>query len=226
MKTILSIHDSKTKKLLSLVLATTLFGGALIGTRFYITGHITYLFFVWNIFLAFVPYVLGKVIVHKNLFEKHHILALVFLGTWLLFLPNAFYIVTDLFHLKARHAIPLWYDLLLIFTFAWNGLLLGFISLTDLHFYLQKLQGERLAWFHSLFTLVLCAFGVYLGRFLRWNSWDLIIKPEVILYDAASLIWPINAHNPAIGFTITYSLFFILGFITFKTLRDGQGQIS
>src|SRR5436190_19892188 len=104
------------------------FSCLLLSTRIMVTGYTTYLFLVWNLFLAFVPYAITQWLwTHSWVVGNKWKLLGLLLG-WLLFIPNSFYILTDLFHLDEFDSAPKWFDLLLIFSFAWNGLLLGIIS--------------------------------------------------------------------------------------------------
>ena len=96
---------------------------------------------------------------------------------WLLFLPNAPYIVTDFVHLTARSTVPLWFDGVELSAFAWTGMLLGFVSLYLVHAVARHRFGGTAGWLGVLAVLGLVSAGVYLGRVKRWNSWDLITQP-------------------------------------------------
>ncbi len=91
---------------------------------------------------------------------------------WLVFFPNAPYIITDLLHLSAQDGVPVWYDLILLSAFAWTGAMLGMISLGLMHVLVARVAGGAWSWIFVLGVLMLSGFGVYLGRFPRWNSWD------------------------------------------------------
>ena len=95
---------------------------------------------------------------------------------WLLFFPNAPYLLTDFIHLGEGPA-PLWYDALMLSAFAWTGLLLGFASLYLVQMVIRRAFGERVAWLGVVIALVLASIGVYLGRFIRFNSWDALLHP-------------------------------------------------
>lgn len=213
-------YAGQNHKVIKAILLMVTFGILLVTYRMFRTTYVTYVFFLWNIFLALIPFVISTIIVRHQLIDKRPTLSLMMLCFWLLFLPNSFYMVTDLFHLKQRHSIPLWYDLLLIFTFAWAGLMIGYSSLLDIHRYLTLRNTRVLAWFNSMGTLVLVAFGVYLGRYMRWNSWDLFAQPSLLLDDVMKKTWPLDLSNPAIEFTIGYSVFYIIGFFSIKALRN------
>lgn len=144
--------------------------------RYILTDSKMYVFLNWNLFLAFIPWMLSTVITIYNYQEKK-IMLIVLLCSWLLFFPNSPYILTDLFHLKTHGSAPVWFDWALILFFAWTGLMFEFSSLKDieriLNLHLQKKYVITLI----IVLLFTAGFGVYVGRFLRWNSWDIICSP-------------------------------------------------
>lgn len=162
----------------------------LVAARVAYTGQPMFLFLVWNLFLGAIPFAITQAMVKRiNWIENNKQFALLF-ACWLLFLPNAFYIITDLFHLKQRAPMPLWFDLALIFSFAWNGLLLGALSLRQM----EKIVLAKWPLRSPLFFLVpvsgLCGLGVYIGRYLRYNSWDVFTAPLPLVQD----VWYLLQH--------------------------------
>src|SRR6185503_20161926 len=147
-------------------LAFTIF---LLVVRITLTGQLTYAFIAWNLFLAWIPFAISQRI--TGVTNRWKILLL--FSAWLLFLPNAPYIITDFLHLKERPPIPYWFDVLLLFSAALNGLLLGLVSLFTIEGFLAKRYGNRISALLILCSFFLCAFGIYIGRYLRWNSWDI-----------------------------------------------------
>jgi uncharacterized membrane protein len=105
---------------------------------------------------------------------------------WLLFLPNAPYILTDFVHLGRARGAPLWFDALLIGAFAGTGLLLGYASLYVVQEVVSERLGDRIGWCVTLGSLALSSVGIYIGRFLRFNSWDVIARPEALAHFARS----------------------------------------
>ena len=103
--------------------------------------NVSFLFLIWNLFLAWIPYWIALCIPKIYEFFKSKIIIAFALLLWLLFFPNAPYILTDLLHIKVRTPIPLWYDVMMILTFAWTGLMLGFLSLFEVQLFLQKFIG-------------------------------------------------------------------------------------
>ena len=138
---------------------------------------------------------------------------------WLLFLPNAPYIITDFIHVKQRAIIPLWFDLLLVFSFAFNGILLFFLSVEDVHHLILKHFSTVKTWTITVFILFLTGFGVYLGRFLRYNSWDLASNPKWLFVEIFDRIVRPTSHPRTWGFTLGFGMLLLLGFLIF-TMRN------
>lgn len=144
-------------------------------------GEPAFGFLVWNLFLAWIPFGLAlcAALVHRRAGPRPLLWALG--AGWLLFLPNAPYILTDFIHLGRRGGAPLWFDAALIGTFAGVGLVLGLASLLVMHRVVAARSGLLLGWVFAVSALVLSAIGVYLGRFLRFNSWDVITDPNSLI---------------------------------------------
>lgn len=150
------------------------FSVLMLAARIWETERITYFFLVWNLFLAGVPLALA---LFAELLDRRRYgrpFAAALLIAWLAFLPNAPYIITDLLHLRARENIPLWYDVLLLFSFAGTGLWLGLVSLRITHALMEQWLGRIAGWLFVGASVALCGVGVYIGRILRFNSWDLL----------------------------------------------------
>ncbi len=149
--------------------------------RVYLSSSKLYLFLIWNLFLAWVPFYMISFIRAREKYAQRKTLVALAAGAWLLFFPNTLYIITDLFHLRPRSPIPLWYDLVLIFSFLWAGLVLGVKSLWDLEKLLEQWLNKRLVRLLSVCFLFAASYGIYLGRFERWNSWDILTDPLLLL---------------------------------------------
>jgi uncharacterized membrane protein len=181
------------------------------------TRSTTFMFLIWNLFLAWIPYLITLFL--PKLPTRW--LAIPLLIVWLVFLPNAPYIITDLLHIHYRNGVPLWYDVMMIFSFAWTGLLLGFISLLDVQTYLEENIGKRLAAGIMAGVIALCAFGVYLGRYQRYNTWDLLHEPYQLFWDMAGvLIHPI-ANLGTLGLAAVMGGMLGIGYMTLRTLVRG-----
>ncbi|MDB5293456.1 MAG: hypothetical protein JWL69_4697 [Phycisphaerales bacterium] len=172
---------------LCLLSASTIVSLGLLVMRWVVGGYFIYAFMWWNLFLAWVPFGFAVALYRMQLRGTLNRARAIILGVlWLLFFPNAPYLLTEFVHLGDRHDGAWWCDLMLTIGFAWNGLLLGLLSL----FLVQRVAGERLGakcgWAISAAALVLGSFGISLGRFQRFNSWDVVSNPIVLLGDAVS----------------------------------------
>jgi len=155
----------------------------LLAMRIKVTESYTFIFLGWNIFLAFIPYVITLLLqIHKN-WQRSTYIWLPFAGVWLLFLPNTPYLISDLQHLRHSDPSTIWMDALLLTTFVWYAFLIFFLTVRDMQNIIRP--KIKAAYIHHLTisVFILCGFGIYLGRFLRWNSWDIIKNPLALLYD-------------------------------------------
>jgi uncharacterized membrane protein len=168
------------------VLFATAFCALLFAGRAYLSRTWTFYFLLWNLFLAWIPYVgsLTAVWLQKRFPKQWWLLLFPGLVT-VAFFPNAPYIVTDFLHLVQRPPVPLWYDIGLLASFALTGLYLGTYALRILQIIVTAWVGRVLGWVFSLVVIGLSGMGIYVGRFLRWNSWDLLTQPKAIFYDLA-----------------------------------------
>ena len=147
---------------------------------------------------------------------------MVLIPVWLLFFPNAPYIITDLYHIRYAAAMPVWFDMALIVSFAWNGLLLGFLSLMDIEQVIGRFTRKVWARLFSISAIVLASFGIYLGRFLRWNSWDIVTHPWLLMHDIADRVFHPFQHPRTVGVTIVFSLFLLFSYFTIVALVQHQ----
>jgi uncharacterized membrane protein len=174
--------------------------------RFIVTGSTQYWFLLWNLLLAWVPLVSAYYLFQrskKGLYWSWPNFALSV--TWLLFLPNAFYLITDFIHLQYFGPVDVLFDILLFLSYAIAGLAVGYVSLVLFHYRLWHRFGVK-AHYIIAGVLVLSSFAIYLGRFLRWNSWDIIFNPFAILFDITERI--INPIEHIATFSVSL-LFFV-----------------
>jgi len=212
-------------KLTVILSLSSLFSITLVAFRMYYSYSNTYRFLIWNLFLACIPYAISTaLLLYNNKINSKLFIALP-LFVWLLFFPNAPYIVTDLFHLFPKDNVPFWYDLGLLFSFIWNGLIIGFISLQDVQLILNKFFGKIYSWLITIISIVLASFGIYLGRFENRNSWDIFTDPLAITMAVTERLSHPLVHPRTILMTLLYSLIFTLGYITFLNLKR-QGILS
>ena len=198
-----------------LLSAASVFCVALVAARVKHTNSVRYLSLVWNLFLAWIPFWFAYFA--YTLPWKRSLLLYIVIPIcailWLIFFPNAPYILTDLQHLaKVSNNVPLWYDVIMLIWFSWTGLLLGIISLYFMHEIFRRAFGRAVGWIFVAVVSGLSSFGVYLGRFLRWNSWDILQNPsEFAVY---ILGWVISPNQSLLAFTALYTIFFLFVYIT------------
>jgi len=216
-------YDTKTERnkhrlnITILLITMSLFSIGLSITRAMMTDTKVFLFLNWNLFLALIPWLLSSLLVLKGLNSKGLVILLILV--WLAFFPNSPYILTDLFHLKLREGVPMWFDLVLILSFAWTGLLYGFISLKDIESLLKKYTSGKLIFLLSIVFLFMSAFGIFLGRYLRWNSWDIISNPMGLFNDiAVRFADPVSFPNTW-GMTILMGILLNMMYLSFKFIR-------
>jgi uncharacterized membrane protein len=158
------------------------------------TGSHYFLFMIWNLFLACIPLFASRLLQMAHARKIPDWVQLLLLAVWLAFLPNAPYVITDLIHLQPGPSSRLyWYDLAMLLSCGGVGLILGYSSLFDVHRIIADRFGHRVGWIVATSTLLLSGFGIYLGRVLRWNSWDVVTNPGE-LFDVI-LDHVINAHT-------------------------------
>jgi uncharacterized membrane protein len=174
--------------------------------RHIITGTRTYYFLNWNLLLALIPLFISLIISSGFVKRKPKILTAALFVIWLIFFPNAPYIITDLYYLRRHTEKMFWYDLITILVFAWTGLWAGFFSLDIIRdALLSKLSGIK-SIVITCALLFVCGFGIYLGRELRWNTWEVFVEPGKFFLDVIErFINPIR-YRRAWGFT------FLMGF--------------
>jgi uncharacterized membrane protein len=183
-----------------------------------------FLFLNWNLFLAFIPWVLSTVFLLKRDLHYRKWYVSLILITWLLFFPNAPYILTDLFHLRDELTMPLWYDLIMILAYAWTGLMFGFVSLFNIEMFLKRYLPRKLVLLTSVFLLFLGAFGIYIGRYLRWNSWDVLQEPFTLLYNVTSDISNPLSHPRAYGMTLLMGVLLNMFYWPIKAIEAGNRE--
>ncbi len=182
------------------ICAWGLFALCLLICRLVKSESLSYIFLVWNLFLAFVPYWISHYLAAKG---RISLKQLPLLGLWLLFLPNAPYILTDLVHLRPRPGIPFWFDLVLISSFALSGLMLFYRSLADVLRLCRQQVRELYVNIALPFVFGIVAFGLYLGRYLRFNSWDVVQHPLKLARAGIS-----SLHcKDTIGFVLVFGAF-------------------
>jgi uncharacterized membrane protein len=179
-----------------------------------------FLFLIWNVFLAIIPY---AITMYLNTIPKLSKLKLGFwFIVWLAFLPNAPYIVTDLIHIRSGQTRLLWLDILVVLSFALSGLFLFYLSVMDMQTMISRQFKKVPTHTVTIIILLLCGFGVYLGRFLRYNSWEIISEPKYLISDIVNIVIAPFQHTEAWLFTLGFGTFLIVGFWLFNALRNSD----
>lgn len=185
-------------------------------SRLVYTGIYMYLFYPWNLFLATVPYLFAR----KLNNDKKGFRNLMLLCGWLLFFPNAPYLITDVFHFEERTEAPVWFDLILVISGAWNGLIAGMVSLLRVErFLILSKARKRVKTLCALF-LILCSYGVYVGRYWRFNSWDIIMQPKALLHASAGSIVHPHYNLQLWTFTLVFGVMMYLIYTTLKLFAN------
>jgi uncharacterized membrane protein len=202
--------------------------------RFFHTGSGAFLPLIWNLFLAYIPYFITSRLSSRPGWVSRAFIFLPVFGVWLLFIPNTFYILTDLFHLVDRgeyDVTPLWFDLALILSFAWNGLLLGVLSVRQMEKLLwprivihgwgmKRRNGEGSGLLFVYPIMWLNALGIYIGRYLRYNSWDVITDPFDLFRDIAGMVFHPLRHHYAWDMVFCFSILLTLMYLMMKRISQ------
>ena len=181
-------------------------------------GAIDFRFLIWNLILAWIPLLLGLLVYNRYRRGTSLVTLAPALALWLLFLPNAPYIVTDFVHLSADSPAPLWLDGVELSVFAWTGMLLGFVSLYLVHAVARHRFGSVAGWAGVLSVLSLVSVGVYLGRVKRWNSWDLLTEPSARLAQLHAHFGDPASLTRAAGISLAVTCLLAAAYLVFYVL--------
>lgn len=177
-----------------------------------------YWFLVWNLFLAWLPlffaYWLKERLRTTGWISWQNILLSLL---WLSFLPNSFYLASDLIHLHETGEVSLLYDIVMFCSFIFNAYIAGFMSLFIIHTQLLKRMRYWKAYGCVSGVLLACGFAIYLGRSLRWNSWDILLSPAGVLFDVSEQVINPVAHPQSF---VTTATFFVLIFSTYSVIWE------
>jgi uncharacterized membrane protein len=192
---------------------------ALVAARIIWTRDLIYASLIWNLFLAWVPLVFALLAREEfQLGLSRNWKFAGFAGAWLLFFPNAPYIFTDVIHLTTYFYRHFWVDLVLILLCALTGLVLGFVSLFLMQGVVRRLFGSAASWLFIAAVAGLSGFGIYLGRFLRFNSWDILWKPVALSRGIGK--WAANpmAHANTFAFPVLFGVFLFIAYLMLYAL--------
>ena len=169
-------------KLLVTYLSLMGIGLLLIVFRQFIPTDKPLLFLLWNVFLAMIPLAISTVLL-KAQSENHPMYVQLVLGlAWLVFFPNAPYMLTDYIHLTYGDQTYFWLDLITLSYFAFIALVTAVISLKDIEHWMLVRYNKAFARMLIFGLCILSGIGIYLGRDLRFNSWDVLVKPKELIH--------------------------------------------
>lgn len=177
--------------------------------------NLEFAYLVWNLFLAWLPLLFAirlTRVLGRKLWSSWESLAYSVL--WLVFLPNSFYMISDYIHLQDVSRANLLYDATMFTSFIFSGVAVGLTSLYLMHVQLHRRLGARVAAYLIATTLLICSFAIYVGRDLRWNSWDILTNPGGLLFDVSDRL----IHPATYPFMITTVISFFALLATMYTL--------
>ena len=201
-----------------LLILSTAFSFLLLFIRICATGKFVFLFLPWNLFLAFIPYAITKWLMANPGWIENRLRFILIFSIWLLFIPNSFYIITDLYHLDLTKDAPRWFDLTLIFSFAWIGMLLGILAVSQMETVFRIFLKNKSILFFIYPVMWLIAWGIYIGRYLRFNSWDILTNPFSLFGDIAEMFLNPFKYTYAWGMIFCFSIFITLVYMSVKKI--------
>lgn len=212
MNHLLSIYILNKKQNNFLILSSIL-AILLLLLRIKITHSYYMLFLIWNLFLALIPYFISQHIKIDFSLKVTNLKNLIYTSLWLLFIPNTYYLITDFVHLYYQNNIQFIYDFFLLTCFTIAGFYFGMLSIHKIYCQFEFFHSKKAAFVFTVIISYLCAFGIYLGRILRFNSWDIISKPITLFNTIIESIF----HLETILFTLVLGTFItIINSIYFK----------
>jgi len=186
----------------------------LVAARVAYTDSIRHTGLIWNLFLAWIPFILAY-FAHAISWKRIWLYLIIPLVAilWLLFFPNAPYMLTDLQDLARSGGVgaPLWYDVLIVVWCSWTGMLLGVISLYLMQDIVLRTFGRVSGWLFVFVISGLSSFGIYIGRFVRLNSWDILQNPTETAIEILGLV--IDPSMRLAAFTVLYTFFFLFVYL-------------
>jgi uncharacterized membrane protein len=192
---------------------------ALVFARICLTGSLRYGFLLWNLLLAWLPLMFALLLREHHAQRERRGWRRPALGVaWLLFFPNAPYIFTDLVHLTTKFNGHYWPDMMLILLCALTGLMLGFISLYLMQALVADRFGRVTSWLFVAGVAGLSGIGVFLGRFLRLNSWDVLLRPGKFFQHFDH--WAADPFGDALPyvFPFLFAIFLFIAYLMFYAL--------
>lgn len=225
----LNRYQETNNIIIKALLLASILAGIMILFRIVYTDSLKLLFLVWNLFLAWIPFLLSIYLL--KIFQSKKYFSLIIFGVlWLLFFPNTFYLITDYIHLNNHSYVKLengiyhfyydflmWFDFILISLFAFLGYFLGVSSLNNIHNMFLSKWNRGLSWLFILLIAFITGFGIYLGRFLRFNSWDVIVNPISLIIDIVQ-----NINLDSLVFSVIFGGFIFVSYIIFYSIKTSK----
>ena len=179
---------------------------------------------LWNLFLAWIPFMLAY-FAHMVSWRRAtlYLIIPIIAFLWLIFYPNAPYMLTDLQDLSRRASdAPLWYDVIIVVWCSWTGMLLGVISLYLMQDIIIRTFGRATGWIFVFVISALSSFGIYIGRFVRLNSWDILQNPAETAQEILGVV--IDPSRRLAAFTLLYTVFFLFIFLLLYSFSHMQRE--
>lgn len=214
-----SLHRFLGEQLFYPVVLSSWLGVAFYLVRVWWSKSPAHFFLMWNLFLAWIPFLCAlwmAVLYRRRAAGWQYVFPAI---VWLLFFPNATYLVTDLYNLNYAPPVPFWYDIGFFATLAWTGLLLAVASLQSVQRLVSRAFGALQGWFVVLAVVGLNGVGIYLGRFLRWNSWDVLTEPLAIGRDAITPFLHPIAYRQPVAVIVVFSAMLLVFYISVRALQ-------
>lgn len=201
---------------------------AMIVLRTLMTQTPGYRFLIWNLVLAWIPYLCGLAVFALSAAPRARRTIAALAAVWLLFLPNAPYLVTDVVHLRHNAQVGWWYDLVLLVLCAWAGMLLAVVSLRLMQIRVAQVAGRWVGWVFVGLMIGLGSVGVAIGRLLRWNSWDLLTQPQAVVADLLASVTAMHPDRALIGLSGGMAMLWMLVYLALATIGrlDAPGMVG
>ena len=224
----LTVHTHRYKRLIYALILTNFVSVLLFGLRFIGAEDIRYWFMLWNLTLAWVAPLIAWWLARrlsKTSWRTWQNIALTVL--WLGFLPNSFYMVSDLIHVQQTGEVSIIFDAVLFTSFIFNGFIAGFMGVMLLHRQLIQRIRKGYSFLVVAGVFALCGYAIYMGRVLRWNTWDALLHPSGLIFDVSDNILHPLSHPQSFVVTLSFTLlitsFYVLVWEFFQTLHHNRG---
>lgn len=225
---VLAVHTHRYRRVVYALLLTNITSVLLFGLRFIGAENNRYWFMLWNLLLAWIAPFIAWWLVHRLHKSKWLTWQNVLISaTWLAFLPNSFYMVSDLIHVQQTGEVSIIFDAVLFTSFIFNGFIAGFIGVLLVHRELLKRLRPFTSFAMVTGVFALCGYAIYLGRVLRWNTWDAVFHPTGLLFDVSDNILHPLSHPQSfvvtLSFTLLITTFYVLVWEFAQTIRSNRG---